>query len=135
MIRAFSDGKERVWCDNCGDELDFGGWFREEWVYEGNARIGFCTITDEHYCDECMQDVKPAHEFRICNHCGKPFDCGFTDLDGFYSCEECFEEAMTETFGEWRKAHYEGYNGGYYDAYEPRECEWYDTGVFYTEWW
>ena len=73
-------------------------------------------------------------EFRICQVCSKPMVDGFTDGEEFYACVDCFEQAMCETFGEWRKSNEQGYNGGYYDAYEPREGAWYDTGVYWTEW-
>ena len=128
MIRAFGDDKERVWCDNCGDEIEHCGWMA-------------CTDRghEVQYCDDCAPKFDVEHEFRICMVCGKPIVEGFTDEGSgcgadFYSCEECFEQAMAETYGEWRKNYEEGYNGGYYDAYEPRECAWFDTGVYWTEW-
>ena len=70
---------------------------------------------------------------RICEHCGAEMAEGYTDGEEFYACEECFEEALSDWFGEWRKTSHEGYNGGYFEAYEPRECDWFDTGIYWTE--
>ena len=133
MIRAFGDDRERVWCDNCGMELEFSGWLREIWHYKGEVKVAWSTVEDEHYCDECMRDIVPCHEFRICDVCGKPMDAGMTDLDGFYCHEECFEEAMADRFGEWREVEDDGYDG-YYEWYDVRDQTWNGTGIFYTEW-
>ena len=74
-----------------------------------------------------------AREHR-CEVCGCPMLEGFTDGEGFNTCEECFEQAMSDRFGDWRRTSHEGYNGGWYEAYEPRECEWFDTGIHWAEW-
>lgn len=75
-------------------------------------------------------------EIRFCEECGKPFDKGFMVGDGsWYSCEDCFETAMDNTYGkgQWRSTDEEGYYGGYYESSHDGG-EWEDTGVFYTEW-
>lgn len=132
MIRDFGDGKQLIWCDNCGDELD-SGWLRDIWHYQGNARTGWSTVKDEHYCDKCAQDIVYKHEFRTCMVCKLPMDAGMTDLESFYCHEECFDKAMCDTFGEWRQVPDDGYDG-YYEWYDAREDEWCGTGIFYTEW-
>lgn len=74
-------------------------------------------------------------EIRFCEECGIPFDAGFMAGDGdWYSCEECFDDAMDRTYGKgkWRPSEEEGSDGGWYEYLE--EDEWEDTGIFYTEW-
>ena len=127
------DGNTVVKCDCCGERI-YDGWMPQE-----RRGDGFYIDESKHYCDECAQEIKGRCEFRTCMVCGKPMVEGFTDEGNgmgasFHACEDCFEEAMCNEFGEWRKKDDEGYNGGYYDAYEPRECTWYDTGVYWTEW-
>lgn len=85
-----------------------------------------------------IQDIMESFgktEIRFCEECGKPYDKGFMAGDGYwYCCEDCFEGAMNETYGEgkWRSTDEEGYYGGYYEYFD---CdEWEDTGIFYTEW-
>ena len=85
-----------------------------------------------------IQDIVESFgrtEIRFCEECGKPYDKGFIAGDGYwYCCEECFEGAMNETYGEgkWRPTDVEGSEGGYYEYFD---CdEWEDTGIFYTEW-
>ena len=105
-----------VKCDGCGKRIEFWGT-----VADGN-----------HYCAECST---PANqEFRICNVCGLPMFDGFTDLDGFYCHDGCFEQAMDAEFpAGWRQVEDDGCDG-YYEWYDPREQEWCGTGIFWTEW-
>lgn len=72
---------------------------------------------------------------RFCEECGTPFDAGFMAGDGdWYSCEDCFNDAMDRTYGKgnWRSSEDEGENGGWYEYLD--EDKWEDTGIFYTEW-
>lgn len=76
-------------------------------------------------------------EVRFCEECGKPFDAGFTAGNGdWYCCEDCFEPVMNRDYGEgnWRPTDDEGYYGGFYEYLSDYNCEWEDTGIFYTEW-
>lgn len=88
---------------------------------------------------ETIQDIMESFggtEIRFCEECGKPFDKGFmVECGGWYSCENCFETAMDNTYGkgQWRSTEEEGYYGGYYESSHDGG-EWEDTGVFYTEW-
>lgn len=106
-----------VKCDGCGEVI---------------AHCGTMASEHEHFCDNCST---PANqEFRICIHCGKPMVDGFTDLDGFYAHEECFEDAMDNMFPDgWREVADDGCDG-YYEWFDQRECEWCGTGIFYTTW-
>ena len=116
-----------VKCDGCGKRITDAGWLRHE--------------VDEHYCEDCYADGKAdgrADEFRICIHCGKPMIDGMTDGEEFYAHEECFEAAMDAKYGKYcwqlNLDPDGGENGGYYDAYDGDANEWYDTGIYYTEW-
>lgn len=74
-------------------------------------------------------------DIRFCEECGIPFDAGYMADDGsWYSCEECFENAMDRTYGKgkWRPSEYEGEYGGWYEHLDGDE--WEDTSIFYTEW-
>lgn len=74
-------------------------------------------------------------EIRFCEECGKPFDAGFIAGDGdWYCCEDCFDNAMDETYGKskWKPTEYEGEYGGYYEYLDGDE--WVDTGIYYTDW-
>ena len=74
-------------------------------------------------------------EIRFCEECGKPFDAGFIAGDGdWYCCEECFDDAMDQTYGkgQWRPSEYEGEWGGWYEHLKGNK--WEDTAIFYTEW-
>lgn len=74
-------------------------------------------------------------EIRFCEECGTPFDAGFMAEDGdWYSCEECFDDAMDRTYGKskWRPSEHEGEYGGWYEYLDGDE--WTDTSIFYTEW-
>lgn len=74
-------------------------------------------------------------EIRFCEECGIPFDAGFMAGDGdWYSCEECFDDAMDRTYGKskWRPSEHEGEYGGWYEYLDGDE--WADTSIFYTEW-
>jgi len=72
-------------------------------------------------------------ETRKCNFCGAEMFDGMTDGEDFHCCDECFEDAMSEEFGEWRATDDDGC-GGYYEWYDVRECEWCGTGIYYTDW-
>lgn len=74
-------------------------------------------------------------EIRFCEECGKPMDVGYIAGDGdWYCCEDCFEEAMNEAYGEgnWRKTEAEGSRGGFYEYLDGEE--WVDTGIYDTAW-
>lgn len=76
-------------------------------------------------------------EIRFCSECGKPYDAGYIAGDGeWYCCEDCFEDAMNNDYGKgkWRPSEQEGRYGGWYEYLERIDDEWYDTGIFYTEW-
>ena len=95
-------------------------------------------------CDGChnawaeIQDILQDNygiEIRLCEECGKPMDVGYIAGDGdWYCCEDCFEEAMNEAFGEgnWRKTETEGSRGGFYEYLDGEE--WVDTGIYDTAW-
>lgn len=73
-------------------------------------------------------------EIRFCEHCGKPIDRGFTiDEGGWYCCEDCFEDDMNEYYGEgkWRRTET---GSGYYEHYNENFKDWWNTGIYYTEW-
>ena len=75
-------------------------------------------------------------EIRFCEECGKPYDAGFTAGNGdWYCCEECFENAMNETYGvgKWRASADIGEYDGWYE-YQKEDGTWEDTGIYYTEW-
>lgn len=104
-----------------------------------DGKIKFEVDSESIVSDDIWEIIDFAQEhgkdFRVCQHCGKPFWGGYTDLTDFYSCEECFEDEMNECFPEgWRlnESGDEGENGGYYDC--KNGDEWTDTGIFYTEW-
>lgn len=76
-------------------------------------------------------------EIRFCEQCGKPFDAGYTvDCGWWYCCEECFDEAMDDDYGEgnWRPTDTEGIYGGFYEFLDKSNNTWEDTGIYYTEW-
>ena len=133
-------GKEKVRCDACGIEIECGGWYPYLPItYDGKTARMY--DTPQHYCDECGKHLVNKGEFRICDVCGKPMTFGFTNEGNnlgadFHACEDCFEQRMSDEFGQWRKSgsDYEGECGGYYEAYDAREQEWYDTGVYWTQW-
>ena len=82
---------------------------------------------------EILEDHKI--EIRFCEECGKPFDAGFIAGDGdWYCCEECFDGAMDNTYGEgkWRPTDEEGEYGGFYESFDGNV--WEDTSIYYTEW-
>ena len=63
----------------------------DEWLIESgiSAELAIQEILEEHNI-----------EIRFCEECGKPMDEGFMIDDGsFYSCEECFESVMDNTYG------------------------------------
>ena len=92
-------------------------------------------IYEIHNTIQDIMEIFGKIEIRFCEECGKPYDKGFMAGDGdWYCCEDCFEGAMNETYGEgkWHSTDEEGYYGGYYEYFD---CdEWEDTGIFYTEW-
>lgn len=111
-----------VKCDGCGEVIDACGW------------LGY--DIEEHYCDDCYANGKAegrADEFCICMECGMPMVEGYTDDGTFYACEGCFDAAMLDYFGEYREVDDDGCNG-YYEWFEPRECTWNATGVYWTQW-
>ena len=119
-------------CDGCGEVID-SGWMPIE---RGRNEDGPWFHIDEtrHYCDECADEIDGKCEFRICTHCGKPMVDGMTDLDAFYTHEECFEDEMDSVFpGGWRQVEDDGCDG-YYEWFDQREGEWCGTGIFYTTW-
>lgn len=117
-----------VKCDGCGERITDG------WMPQERMADGFHIDDEHHYCDECAQEIEGRCEFRTCTRCGKPMVDGFTDLDGFYAHEECFDAEMDELFpGGWRQVDDDGCDG-YYEWYDQRECEWCGTGIFYTTW-
>lgn len=76
-------------------------------------------------------------EIRFCEQCGKPFNAGYTtDCGAWYCCEECFDEAMDDDYGEgnWRPTDTEGIYGGFYEFLDKSNNTWEDTGIYYTEW-
>jgi hypothetical protein len=75
---------------------------------------------------------KYSNGFRICNRCGKPCEEIMMDEDGFYSCEECFEDYMDEIYGarNWLQVNDDG-NNGYY-IFKDNNI-WSGTGIFYTD--
>ena len=95
-------------------------------------------LDKDHYAEWTIQDIlerKCNIEIRFCEECGKPMDEGFLIDDGsFYSCEDCFEEAMNNRYGEgnWQAATQEGEWGGWYECLI--EDTWEDTGIFWTQW-
>lgn len=110
------DGRPIVKCDGCGCAI---------------AECGTMADEHHHYCDDCST---PANqEFRICMECGMPMVEGYTDEGTFYACEGCFDAAMLDYFGEYREVDDDGCNG-YYEWFEPRECAWNATGVYWTQW-
>ena len=76
---------------------------------------------------------KHSNGFRICNKCGKPCEEIMMNEDGFYSCEECFEDYMDELYGagNWLRVNDDG-NNGYYIVRESDDI-WYGSGIFYTD--
>lgn len=102
----------------------------EVWLIEGD------TGSELEYC---IQDILEENkiEIRFCEVCGKPMDYGYTvDDGGWYCCEECFEPAMDDEYGKrnWRVTDEAGEQGGYYEYMNMYNCEWKDTGIYYTEW-
>lgn len=125
-----------VKCDGCGEVIDSGWMPTEEGRNEGGPWFHVCE--EEHYCEACSErkrlDGDTMCEFRICTGCGKPMVDGMTDLDGFYTHEECFDGEMDELFpAGWRQVEDDGCDG-YYEWYDPREQTWQGTGIFYTTW-
>lgn len=117
--------KKTVVCDGCGKVIEHSG--------------SMCSAPDNdeemlYFCDECST---PANqEFRICIHCGMPMIDGMTDLDRFYTHTECFEAEMNRIWGEglWHETEEAGVDDGFYEAYDSYEEAYFDTGIFYTEW-
>ena len=101
--------------------------------YNENTLIFDIGLIVEAEIQEALEEC--GIEIRFCEECGKPFDAGFMADDGsWYSCEECFEDAMDKTYGKgmWRASEEEGEYGGWYENFDGEE--WVDTSVFYTEW-
>lgn len=85
-------------------------------------------------------DIVNSHlkynNIRFCDVCGKPIQEGYMSDDGcYYSCEDCFEADMDESYGKgkWRATEEEGEYGGFYEALDDNG-KWEDTTIFYTEW-
>lgn len=100
-----------------------------EWAYLINFSNVEFDIQDALYEDHQIN-------IRFCDFCGKPYDAGFVAGDGdWYCCEECFEDAMNNDYGNegWRETEDEGEYGGFYE-YLNASGKWEDTGIYYTEW-
>ena len=96
--------------------------------------IDILKVTPEYEIQDILAE-KHKTEVRFCEECGKPYDKGFIAGDGdWYSCEDCFEDAMNRVCGEgkWRPTEDEGCYGGFYEQLDGDE--WIDTSVYYTEW-
>lgn len=110
-----------VKCDVCGERL-----------YDGK-----CDLDGHHWCYDHAPDGA-RHEFRTCDYCGQPMSEGYT-VDGgcWYCCDECFEPMMKRDYklGYRPNEHDDdgGWCGGYWD-YKSEDGEWYDTGIYYTDW-
>lgn len=102
-----------------------------EWIIINAKQKGW---TIERDISEFLEDSYGI-QIRFCEECGKPFDAGFIAGDGdWYCCEECFDGAMNETYGEgkWRPTEDEGEYGGYYESLDGDE--WVDTSIYWTQW-
>lgn len=127
--------KYKITCTN-GVEVEFA-FDETDIIFACSGKTWFVYHKEGNFQHE-IQDILETHyktEIRFCEECGKPYDAGFMAGDGdWYCCEECFEEAMDETYGKgkWRATDAEGRYGGYYEYFDCNE--WDDTGIFYTEW-
>lgn len=79
-----------------------------------------------------------CNDLPSCDYCGKTMVAGFTTNEGCWRCcLDCFPGALQEDYGnDWRENDHEDdsdWFGGYYD-YKADDGNWYDTGIFYTEW-
>lgn len=85
-------------------------------------------MADESYTDN--------YEYRICDYCNEPMTEGFMADGGvWYCCESCFDAAMRHDYPlGYRGTDEEGDCGGFWEYLEA-DGEWYDTGIFYTQWW
>lgn len=80
---------------------------------------------------------------RICPVCGKEVRSGMTtDMFDFYVHEKCFREYMDNEYGkenwkcyeddkDWNGEH--DASGGYYIVRDSDSDEWFQTGIYYTE--
>lgn len=95
-------------------------------------------ITKDYNEVEAISNLLEIYELevRFCEECGKPFDAGYVEGDGFwYCCEDCFYSAMNRIYGEnrWRSTDMPGEWDGYYE-FQNDDGVWTDTGIYYTEW-
>lgn len=98
-------------------------------------RVENTTETGARLC-RVYVNISPDN-YRICNECGRVFDAGFMDECGLYLCEYCLEPYLNKTFGVhgWMAVSVPQENDGYYLAVDgSMNCGYFDTGIFYTEW-
>lgn len=112
-----------VKCDGCGKV-----------IYDG-----LCDPKCEHHwCDEECNPESKTWEFRTCNYCGKPMTEGFmVEGGGWYCCDDCFEPMMNRDYPNGYRANTHDDDPCWCDGmwdYKDDDGKWYDTGIFYTEW-
>ena len=107
-------------------------------IDEGNNKIKKYKINKAYIEDEIedILDEKYHVEVRFCSHCGCLMNDGFMQEGGWwYSCNECFREAMNDKFGkgEWRSNLDADDDEPYYE-YLDNNQEWLDAEIFWTTW-
>lgn len=133
IVDYLNKGKFNGVIGNCNITLEIQG-DKIKMICDEKEYIIDAFITSEYEIQDILEKNHKT-EIRFCEECGKPYDKGFIAGDGdWYCCEDCFEGAMNETYGEgkWRGTDEEGCNGGFYEYFDGKE--WIDTGIYYTEW-
>lgn len=133
IVDYLNKGKFNGVIGNCNITLEIQG-DKIKMICDEKEYIIDAFITSEYEIQDILEKNHKT-EIRFCEECGKPYDKGFIAGDGdWYCCEDCFDGAMNETYGEgkWRGTDEEGCNGGFYESLD--EDEWIDTGIYYTEW-
>lgn len=103
---------------------------------EGKCQPKKYKINKKYVEEEIQNILEEIYDVDVyfCSHCGCLITEGFMQEGGWwYSCNECFREAMNDKFGEgeWRSNLDTGDDEPYYE-YLDNNQEWLDAEIFWT---
>lgn len=116
---------EKLHCSKCGAPI---GEYDHYNVSTGEAVCYDCFDPSE------IREGDEWSELRECEVCHRLMCEGYTNLENVYVCQDCWDGYVErEGFRENDHSEKDLWDGGYWDA-QDANGKWYDTGVFWTDW-